>query len=476
MSEIAWARKYRPASFDQYLGDSTKLSLMNRLSDRNNIPNTIMLYGTRGTGKTSMARLICKEILCMEPVDGHSCGKCDMCLEVAEYISSTEAGAECNGIVEIDAATTTGKADIGEIISDALIPPTWPLTKKVLILDECHMLSQAAQNSLLKVIEEPPEFLVFILCTTDPEKVIGTVQSRMQIKVEVRKKTVDELADRLEEIAKLEGVKYSKEALKIIAKKGNRIPREAITLLEDIAKSNNYRVDMETVRSSLNEVSSEVYLKFYEAANKSLSKILEFNQYLKDKDISPRSFISGLSRFTLDAMYIRYGIALDDFPPEFLKSVKDIFKTYRSSDMDTLLQVIESASKFIRADDDNNNELILTTTALRIGKIPLLAKGLSNEEGEALKENKQSIANYAKIIEDEGQRKLNKVESINNPKESLMDIFKGLSAVTGCSPVLSAVEVDVDKDKADEPIPSTTGSRRLTLEELERLMESDEDI
>ena len=194
MADIAWTRKYRPSSFDDYMGDDVKRMVQNRFRNRDDIPNTIMLYGTRGTGKTSMARLLAKEIHCLNPIDGHSCGQCEMCQEIDEYISSTEAGAECSGITEVDAATTTGKGDINDIIEDALIPPLYPLNYKVLILDECHMLSTSAQNSLLKVIEEPPAHLIFILCTTDPEKVIGTIHSRIQLKIEVRRKSVAELA------------------------------------------------------------------------------------------------------------------------------------------------------------------------------------------------------------------------------------------------------------------------------------------
>ena len=455
MPEIAWVRKYRPSSFDDYMGDDIKKLVVNRFANRDAIPNTIMLYGTRGTGKTSMARLLAKEIHCMSPVNGHSCGVCDMCQEIDAYISSTEAGAECPGITEIDAATTTGKSDINDIIEDALIQPMYPLKYKILILDECHMLSTSAQNSLLKVIEEPPSHLIFILCTTDPEKVIATIHSRMQLKLEVKKKTVDEMVEKLWNISKAEDLTISREALQIIAKKGDRVPRECINLLESVAKNFGNEVTIENVREALGDVSTDIYIKYYKAANSSLFDILNFNKTLKEKDIAAKDFMRGLIRFTLDAMYVRLGIGLEDFPKEFVAQIKPIFKVYKAPEWDVLLQIIESAVRSIDS-DDTKSELILTTTALRIGKVGLLAKGLSGQSDEARNENVSSIKKYASIIEAKQQEAIEKIPETDVKKEAFAEIFTHMSEVKDGDKVLSGISLSAPEENIDDGMDDKT--------------------
>ncbi len=463
MSDIAWSRKYRPSSFDDYMGDNVKNLVLNRFKDRNNIPNTIMLYGTRGTGKTSMARLLAKEIHCLSPVDGHSCGECQMCQEINNYITSTEAGVECWGITEVDAASTTGKSDMSEIIEEALIPPLPPLNYKILILDECHQLSKAAQNSLLKVIEEPPPFLIFILCTTDPDMVIPTIHSRMQLKIEVRKKTVEEIANRLLEIATFEKLETSIEALRVIAKKGDRVPRECINLMESIAKNYGNVVNMETVRQGIGDVSTEIYLEYFKAANTSFEEVLLFNKKLKDKDISPKQFMQGLIRFTLDACYVRNGVSLEDYSIEFLEQINKLFKIYKSTEFDTLLQVIELASKSVD-DDDTKSELVITTTALRIGKIGLLAQGLSREAQIAQKENDISITKYRKKMEEEQEKQFEKIPSYAPTKAALSSIFKDMVEIKDTQGI-------IDISNSEVPIsPSNANDTIVSKDELEKLL------
>lgn len=463
----AWSRKYRPASFEDYMGDNVKNLIYNRFKNRNSIPNTIMLYGTRGTGKTSMARLIAKEILCLEPVDGHSCGKCSMCQEVDQYISSTEAGAECYGITEVDAATTTGKDSINDIIDEAIIPPLYPLTHKILILDECHMLSKAAQNSLLKVVEEPPAHLVFILCTTDPDDVIPTIHSRVQLKLESRKKSVDEIANRLLKIAQLEKLEVSMEALKIIAKKGDRVPRECINMLESIAKASGNVVNLETVRRAIGDISTEIYVKYYQAANSSLEDILQFNKLLKEKDISAKQFMQGLTRFTLDACYAKYDIESDDQSAEFFKQAKALFNIYTSSEVDTLLQVVEAAYRGID-DDEVKNELLITTTAIRIGKLGILAQGLGHETVIAEKENDKSLALYKKHLAEDDALRAEKIRNYGPVKEALGNIIKNISDVKGSTGILDkqiALTADINDKKQSEE-----ASEFVSLDSLDEML------
>lgn len=450
MGEVAWVRKYRPTSFDEYLGDDIKNQIINRFRDRKNIPNTIMLHGTRGTGKTSMARLICKEIQCLNPVDGHSCGECEMCQAIDEYISHTEAGVDCEGIIEVDAATTTGKDSINDIMDDALVPPLYPAKYKIVIMDECHQLSTAAQNSLLKIIEEPPEHLIFILCTTDPDKVLGTIKSRIQLMLEVKKKTVAEMVAKLHSIAEAEGLTISDQALEIIAKKGDRIPRECIMKLESIAKASNGSVTLEDVKQQLGDVETAIYMEYYEASFKSIANsdtasILKFVKKLQDKNIQPKDFIKGLTRFTLDCIYIKCGIDLNDYPADSLKKAKQLFKNFNSSACDLLLLTVQNAYSNI-GDDDTRNELTIINTALRIGKAAQISKlstldrlvenvtqmciyNMQNQKAIATDENIESIKKYQDILKKSNQSALEKIPEADIKKEEFASIFSGMEDV-----------------------------------------------
>ena len=226
MTEVAFHRKYRPKSIDEYIGEDIKKVIINRFRrNEASYPQTILLYGPLGTGKTSMARLLALEYQCLEKVDGRPCGKCEMCLEIQEKLIRSEAGVEVPGVQELNVASDSGKAAMEEMLEDALIEPMYPLKYKIIILDEVHMATMQAQNLLLKIVEEPPKHLVFIFCTTDPDKLLGTLKSRLQLKIEVIKPSIDELANRLLEVCKSEGITTSMDALKLIARRESRIPR-----------------------------------------------------------------------------------------------------------------------------------------------------------------------------------------------------------------------------------------------------------
>lgn len=401
-----------------------------------------MMYGTRGCGKTSLARLLAKEILCESPVDGHSCGQCEICQSIDEYITSSDADAVCEGIYEINAASATGKEDVENIMAIALEPPMYPLRRKVLILDECHKLSKAAQNSLLKVIEEPPPHLIIMLCTTDPDDVIATIHSRMQVKVEVKKKTVEELVDFLLKICEQEGIKTSREALARIVRSQDRIPRDSINKLESIAKNNGNVVLLDNVNAELGDISNSVFIDYFKAAQTGLEDILNFLSNIKAKGLEAKAFMSSLARFLIDALNIKHGISLDDYPTDYIKDIKSLFEIYSSNDFDTLLQIIEYANNNIST-DDNRNDMLLITTALRIGKVKLMALGLSKEQAMADSENRKSLNAYReKINSSANQSKQLQEEDISRQK--LASVFKNLKTV---DVDMGAIEFEDDSDK-----------------------------
>lgn len=398
----SWARKYRPMNLSEYLGSSVKGVLETRFSDPDKRPQVVLFEGPRGTGKTTAARLLAKDYLCLEPVNGHACGHCEMCQELDAKLIQTETGLEPEGVREIDIAAEGQKQRIDELISDSLLPPMPPIKYKVLILDEFHMANKAVQNRLLKVMEEPPKHLCMFLCTTNPENILGTILSRCQVKIKVHKADVEELAGRLLYICEKEKVQTSMAALRTIARLSDRVPREAIMLLEQIALSNGNQVTMDAVAKATGSVANETYMGYFRAANSSLEDIIQFVDKLKKSDISFKDFLTGLTRFVLDSTKIRYAIGIEEFSPDYVKAIKELFGMYTTEEMDCLLQIVEYANRMLAGDNnDTKEELAITTTAMRIGKVKLLNQGLGDEAASGARENKRASARYSEAHKQE---------------------------------------------------------------------------
>ena len=218
-------RKYRPEVFADVVGqEHVEKSLVNTISE-GAVAHAYLFCGPRGTGKTTSARLLAKALLCESAQNGQPDGTCPQCLEIAQGTHPD--------VFELDAASRTGVDNVREeIIGRVGFAPTRGRFK-VYIIDEVHMLSTAAFNALLKTLEEPPEHVVFVLCTTDPHKVPETIQSRCQ-RFDFRRFSIEEIVGYLERISKGEGFEYEPEALEFIAAKSAGGMRDATTALEQV--------------------------------------------------------------------------------------------------------------------------------------------------------------------------------------------------------------------------------------------------
>lgn len=255
MSYTALYRKFRPQVFSDVKGqDHIVRTLKNQIqSDR--IGHAYLFCGTRGTGKTTVAKIFAKAVNCQHPVDGEPCGECAMCKAIS-------TGNSMN-VVEIDAASNNGVDNVRDIIEQVSYSPTEGRFK-VYIIDEVHMLSTAAFNALLKTLEEPPSYVIFILATTEVNKIPITVLSRCQ-EYDFHRVDIHTLKSRMKELLEIEGAKVTDEALSYIAKAADGSVRDSLSLLDQcMAFYMDQEVTLENVLEVLGAVDTEIFSRLFQ--------------------------------------------------------------------------------------------------------------------------------------------------------------------------------------------------------------------
>jgi DNA polymerase-3 subunit gamma/tau len=238
---LALARKYRPATFDDLIGQEAVSQTLSMALENDRLSHAYLFSGLRGSGKTSTARIFAKALLCEKGTTAHPCGVCNHCVMASE--------SRHMDIIEMDAASNRKIDDIRELIEHTKYKPS-TARYKIFIIDEVHMLTKEAYNALLKTLEEPPDFVKFILATTDPLKLPATILSRTQ-HFRFRNIPQSVVSKHLAHILNLEGVQYEENALEIIARSGAGSVRDSLTLLDQaIVYSKNF-IDISTVTSML---------------------------------------------------------------------------------------------------------------------------------------------------------------------------------------------------------------------------------
>jgi len=255
MSYLVLARRWRPQCFADLVGQDVVVRTLKNALSSNSLAHAYLLTGIRGVGKTTIARLMAMSVNCSHQHDGEPCGKCDACTAIA-------AGSHLD-VQEMDAASHTGVDDMREILDGVRYPPV-SLPYKVYIIDEAHMLSKSAFNALLKTLEEPPAQVLFILATTESEKLPVTVRSRCQ-RFDLRRLGVQEIADYLKHVLIEESIEAELEALLTIARAADGSVRDALSLTERVLAYANENIQAEDVRQALGMIGPEVVQQLSDA-------------------------------------------------------------------------------------------------------------------------------------------------------------------------------------------------------------------
>ncbi|MBP5457536.1 MAG: DNA polymerase III subunit gamma/tau [Paludibacteraceae bacterium] len=291
---IVSARKYRPASFQTVVGQSTLTNTLKNAIASNHLAHAYLFCGPRGVGKTTCARIFAKTINCMNPTPDHeACNECESCKAFNEQRSYN--------IHELDAASNNSVDDIRSLIEKVHVPPQIG-HYSVYIIDEVHMLSQAAFNAFLKTLEEPPAHAIFILATTEKHKVLPTILSRCQIYDFNRMSIADTIAH-LQNVAQKEGIEAEEAALSVIAQKADGGMRDALSIFDQVVSFCGKKITYQEVIKNLNVLDYDYYFKLVDSFLKEEipNTLLLFNEILK-KGFDAQNFITGLSSHFRDLL------------------------------------------------------------------------------------------------------------------------------------------------------------------------------
>jgi DNA polymerase-3 subunit gamma/tau len=272
-------RKYRPQTFDDVVGQESVTQVLKSQLISGKLSHAYLFTGSRGTGKTTCSKILAKAVNCLHPVDGNPCNCCTACKSIDD--------GSCTDVLEIDAASNNGVDNVRGLREDAIYAPA-EVKKRVYIIDEVHMLSMSAFNALLKIIEEPPAHLMFILATTELHKVPATILSRCQ-RFSFRRISPDEIASRIHYVAYEEGIQIDDAASNLLARLADGALRDGLSLLDQCASSSNGPLTAETVYNCLGIAGARKAAELLTAAaEKDVKTALTLlgEQYAEGKDLS----------------------------------------------------------------------------------------------------------------------------------------------------------------------------------------------
>ena len=375
-------RVYRPKTFEDVVGQEHIVKTLKNQIKHNNIGHAYLFSGTRGTGKTSTAKIFARAVNCLNPTDEEPCNECEICVDTLND--------NIMDIVEIDAASNNSVDDIRELRESVKYTPS-KAKYKVYIIDEVHMLSQGAFNALLKTLEEPPSYVIFILATTEPHKIPATILSRCQ-RFDFKRVSSKDIASRMAYICEKENIQAEEKALNLIARNSQGALRDALSILDQCMSFGNEKIEYNDVIELLGTVNIDELFELSQSimdenTKKSLQILNEF--IIWGKDI--RNLINDLIDHFRNLMVCKVSKDLDDIislPEEIIERLKEQSKSININDLIRILNILSETQDSMKS--SSNTRILAEVTMMKI------AQPMFDESKEALIKR---IENLEQIIE-----------------------------------------------------------------------------
>ena len=391
---IVLSRKWRPQSFNDVVGQLHVTQTLQNALKQNRLGHGYLFTGSRGVGKTSVARILSRAINCTESIDANPCNKCSLCIDILNGNNFD--------VIELDGASNRGIDEIRDLRESVKYAPSSG-KYKIYIIDEVHMLTKEAFNALLKTLEEPPSHVLFVLATTDPHKIPQTILSRTQ-RFNFKRISIDDIDNYLSKILNKEGKVFDDTSLRLISKKADGSMRDALSLLDQVIAYCDDEISVETVSEAIGLIDSIVYSKLLFFILKSdLSEILNIINNSLSVGHSINDFTNGFIDFLNRCMHFYLKDDKDEI--FFDKQVKSFLKKIENSlDIEFIIQVLDSMLQFQNKLKFLNQPMIaLEAQFIKLAYLNKQSNAFSNENEifPELKENDDQTSQSVKKVEEQ---------------------------------------------------------------------------
>lgn len=356
MSYMALYRKFRPAVFEDVKGQDHIVTTLKNQIKASRLGHAYLFCGTRGTGKTTIAKILAKAVNCESPVDGNPCGQCKTCQAI-------QAGSSMN-VIEIDAASNNGVDNVREIIEEVAYSPAEG-KYKVYIIDEVHMLSIGAFNALLKTLEEPPSYVIFILATTEAHKLPVTILSRCQ-RYDFKRISIDTIAGRMRELMEAEGNDVEEKALRYVAKAADGSMRDGLSLLDQcLAFHYGEKLTYEAVLDVLGAVDTEVFSSLLrKVLDRDVRGCIDCLDEVVMQGRELMQFVNDFTWYLRNLLLAKTTDSLEGIVDLSRENLERLIEEAQMLDMDTILRYIRVFSELANKMHYSSNKRILIEIAL----------------------------------------------------------------------------------------------------------------